>query len=93
MFHALKLLDTLRSLSDDTEDLHETFQARANDFYKLLLRLFAKVSVGATSTSIKSVPFARYQELVADLLEYVPEKMLLEASSVPEVSLFLASQS
>lgn len=56
-----------------------------NDFYKVLLELFAKVPSSATGRSVKSAPLARFQELVADSLEYVPENVLLEASSVPDV--------
>lgn len=74
LYHALDLYQTLITLSRDNEVLYDSLKNHLPGYGKLLLELAAKEYGKGVGVKVRKL----YQQVLASLLEYVPDKTLLE---------------
>ncbi|KAG1420549.1 hypothetical protein G6F59_007162 [Rhizopus arrhizus] len=75
LYYALDLYQTLVTLSHDNEALYESVKEHLPSYGKLLLELAAKEYGKGVGFKVRTL----YQKTLSNLLEYIPDRTLLEA--------------
>ncbi|KAI9310568.1 hypothetical protein BX666DRAFT_2004897 [Dichotomocladium elegans] len=80
LYYALKLYSKLKTLSTGGEHgLSSALEDHEASFYELILELFATEKGSSVKTKI------HYQQLLSDLLQNIPQKIVVEAQCIPKL--------
>jgi hypothetical protein len=92
VYHALDLFHTLYILSEDYEELHDAVQDHLSIMSKSLLDLMAKEEEYLREKK-EDVAFSKsrlvYQTILSELLEHIPEKILIDSDCFTNVSIII----